>query len=385
MSNLPLCRLALFSSGVGFFEHRGSVTGSAELSLPFHVDAINDALKSLVINDPAGSPVVSYPLEETLSRTLKSLSLDLRDSSVYDLLHNFRGAEIEILAPDSIRGRIIFVERRKEYVNSVNVNKDYLSLQTATGIKTICVDEISSFAFCDPQITADLNRALNLILQCRNNETRNIAIKLSGESERNVNLSYVIPTTLWKVSYRLDLSGEKPFLQGWAIIENDSDIDWENVELALVTGKPVSFIQKLYEIHKLSRPVIPLLIEGIAEAKMYDSGSANYSEKANKKTAAKFSELAMPGSMRSSDGFDALVCCEEAVGQFEEEDECDFAGGPKSGLVETADARAAGDQFEFKIKNSVNLARQQSAMLPLVEGEIKAEKILVLSKKRAIK
>jgi hypothetical protein len=197
MTNLPLCRLTLFSSGVGFFEHKGELTGSVELSLPFHVDAVNDALKSLVINDPSGSPVVSYPLEETLARTLKSLSIDLKKGSIYDLLQSFKGAEIEINAPDLLKGRIIFVERRE----FADINKDYLTLQTTTGIKTICIDEISSFTFSDPKITSDLNRALDLVLKCRNNETRNITIKLSGESKRNVNFISICKFTSFNKNY----------------------------------------------------------------------------------------------------------------------------------------------------------------------------------------
>jgi len=53
------------------------------------------------------------------------------------------------------------------------------------------------------------------------------------------------------------------------------------------------------------------------------------------------------------------------------------------GVMETASGRAAGDQFEFTLKNPVTLERRQSAMLPLVEGSVKAEKTLVFSGSRA--
>jgi hypothetical protein len=56
---------------------------------------------------------------------------------------------------------------------------------------------------------------------------------------------------------------------------------------------------------------------------------------------------------------------------------------PAPGLAErsmqTAAGSAAGDQFEFTFRNPVSLERRQSVMLPLVEGEIKAEKALVFS------
>ena len=54
------------------------------------------------------------------------------------------------------------------------------------------------------------------------------------------------------------------------------------------------------------------------------------------------------------------------------------------GVVQTAAGRNAGDQFEFTLKNPVTLERRQSAMLPLVEGSVKAEKVLVFSGNRAL-
>ena len=388
MSDLQITRITLFSSGVGYFEHRGAVTGTTEVSLPFNIDAVNDALKSLVINDPAGNPTVSYPSKETNDRTLMSLSVNLKGGSLHDMFNGLKGTEIEVFVPEgnlgsveprrqvpaSMKGRILFVERRTEDANNANIQKDFLTLQTEQGIKTICIDEISNFIFNDPKITGDLNRALDLAVRSRDERTRNLTIKLTGETERKVALSYVIPAALWKVSYRLVLSQEKPFLQGWAIVDNNSDIDWENIELALVTGKPVSFIQDLYKVHNLSRPIIPLLTDGIAEAKTYDSGSA----KRKPMSVRKDINQSFACAERSADYAMDEEMADEESGDYYDEEEQGIAA--TAGLVETANSRQAGDQFEFTVKKPVSLERQQSAMLPLIEGDVKAEKLLVFSK-----
>jgi len=374
MSNLQISRITLFSSGVGYFEHRGAITGTAEISLPFNIEAVNDALKSLVINDPAGNPTVSYPSQETNDRTLKSLSVNLRDESLRDMLNGLKGTEIEICGPDSMQGRILFVERRAENADNVSIQKDFITMQTKSGIKTICIDEICNFVFSDPKITEDLKKALDFAVKSRDEKTRNLTIKLTGNAERKVSLSYVIPAALWKVSYRLVLSQEKPFLQGWAIVDNNSDIDWENIELALVTGKPVSFIQDLYKVHKLARPMIPLLTDGIAEVKTYDSGSAPKMPRSSiRKDLNQSFACALPSAEYAQD---EEMSYEES-GDYDEEG---AAGVPESGLVETAGSRQAGDQFEFTVKKPVSLERQQSAMLPLIEGDVKAEKFLIFSK-----
>ena len=372
MSDLPIARITLFSSGVGYFEHRGSVEGTAEINLPFSVDAVNDALKSLIINDPAGNPAVLYPSKKAKEHTSKDQSIKLKKSSLRKMLNGFKGAEIEIFIPDSIKGKIVFVERRREKVNFNNTWSDFLSLLTEQGIKTICIDEIRNFIFSDSKITSDLIRALDLAINSRDERIRNLTIRLTGESGRNVTLSYVIPAALWKVSYRLDLSRENPLLQGWAIVDNNSDMDWDNVELALVTGKPVSFIQDLYKVHNLFRPLIPLLTEGISEAKTYDSGSKIHQVREDISmgfaTASSESEYLHSISDESSDDDDNDLDDEGSSNTISDR------------LAETSSARTAGDQFEFTIRKPVSLARRQSAMLPLIEGEIQAEKYLVFSR-----
>ena len=379
MSDLPVSRLTLFSSGVGFFEHLGSITGTEEINLPFHINAVNDALKSLVINDPAGCPSVSYPSDETHNKTLMTLSIDLNGSSLQNMLQNLKGTDIEVFAPNSIKGRIIFAERRTEDLNNAHIHKDFLSLFTDNGIKTVCIDEISSFNFSDPKVTEDLSRALDLAVKYRDERIRSLILKLAGDAERKVSFSYVIPAAVWKVSYRLNLANEKPFLQGWAIIDNNSDIDWNNIELSLVTGKPVSFIQDLYKVQNPSRPTIPLMTEGIANAKTYDSGNVKHSAsefqpsmRSSKKAVSDTSGISL-----SQDDVD-LVFMSTTAPLRESAPGHDAA--IISGLAETASTRLSGDQFEFTIKKPVSIMRQQSAMLPLVEGDVKAEKLLVFSR-----
>ena len=384
-AELPLRRIALLSSGVGYFEHSGSLgpyDGTIEITLPFDSGAVNDALKSLVINDPSSrSPSVRYASQNSLQRSLKSLKIDLSNSpGIGEILDGLKGAELEVQSPNVIKGRIIGVEVRRSagqqygYPPVPQNEEAWLSLFTSQGIRAIAVKDIASFRFTDEKINADLNRALDLIMASRDSDARNLLVTLNGAGRRPVTLSYVIPAPVWKVSYRLDLTGNEPFLQGWAIVDNDSDTDWKNVELSLLTGRPVSFIQNLYPPYRLSRPTIPLAIAGIAESRTYESGYGS-ADMASSGAASKASaEMAMADDYynersRAPMAMQAAPPPSPAV-----------AGG----IIEAAAGRAAGDQFEFTLKNPVTLERRQSAMLPLVEGSVKAEKTLVFSGARAM-
>jgi hypothetical protein len=344
-----------------------------EITLPFPVEAVNDVLKSLVITDPASaSPQVSYPASDTLFRTLGSLKIDLSGNpGIPRILESLRGEELEVSAPNPVRGRIVAVETRRTPADfragPAAGTEVYLSLATAQGIRVINIKDIDSYSFTRAAINADLDRALDLLSESRNDEVRTLMIRLNGNGSRPVSLSYVIPQAVWKVSYRLDLSGEKPLLQGWAIIDNDSDTDWNGVELSLTAGRPVSFVQDLYSPYRLARPVLPLSIAGTAEARSYESG-VRYAAQIEE-AAADVMEAPAP-----------LSRAEKASGYVPS------PRGPANimgGVVDTSRTATAGDLFEFTLKNPVTLARRQSAMLPLVEGPVTAVKTLVFSGERA--
>src|SRR5206468_12547818 len=78
--------------------------------------------------------------------------------------------------------------------------------------------------------------------------------------KRKVRVGYVTEAPIWKASYRLalpPLGGEgKPYLQGWAVVENPSDEDWQGVRMALISGRPISFKMDLYSPLYVPRPTI---------------------------------------------------------------------------------------------------------------------------------
>ncbi|MDR2103873.1 MAG: hypothetical protein LBP42_07215 [Treponema sp.] len=376
----PLRRIALFSSGVGFFEHSGRIAGPTTFTLPFHVSAVNDVLKSLILaENPPGlsgqgeSPSVSYPAEAALGRTLQSLRVDLSGNpGIAELLNSLRGVEIEVSVPGLISGRIIGVEYRPSGITppwgEAAENEAYLSLFTPQGIRIIGLKEIASFSFKDPELNADLNRALDLITVSRDEEIRNLKVELPGGGNRELVLSYVIAAAVWKASYRLDLSREKPLLQGWAIVDNDSDTDWEGVELSLVTGRPVSFIQNLYAPYHLIRPVLPLAIAGAAPAQTYASGRSAVAE-SSPVPKQLFKEAPAPEAKAES----AAAA-----------DAGSLRANLAAGTAAAARGADLGEHFEFTLKQPVNLARRQSAMLPLVEGTVNAEKAVIFSGAKAL-
>ncbi len=365
--DIPIKKVTLYSSGVGYFEHKGTIENASKLTLPFETSALNDVLKSIIIYDPnTALPVINYPSEETVRRTLASLSIDLNNNpSIEEILNSLRGAEVKIVATREITGKIIGAKIKKVKVGDEIVELSNLSILSEGQIQTIKTDEIISYSFTDPKITTDMNRALDLILGSKNTNIKNININLSGDKKRDIEFSYVIASPVWKATYRFDLADKKPYLQGWAIVDNVGEMDWNNVELSLVTGRPTSFIQELYAPYHLDRPIIPLSIAGFAQARTYESGILDtyYEESADMKMSKEVlvSEINVnkKNMMRFSMAFGGNV------------------------QQEVTNIRNAGDMFVFTAPKPVTLERQQSAMIPLVQTAFEAKKVSIFDGRNA--
>ncbi|MDR1858577.1 MAG: DUF4139 domain-containing protein [Treponema sp.] len=378
-ATLPITKISIFSSGLAYYEHSGTLSAPSAITLPFKANAVNDALMSLALNDPASAnPSVSYQSPDALHNSLRSLKIDLSNNpDIASIFGRLRGEEIEITVPTAVKGKILGVEYRPGTINPLlgdqGSPKPWLSLLTDQGIRAFDFSGISSFTFMNRQIDSDLRRALELIASSRNSDLRNLIVRLPGNSSRRVSISYVIPAPVWKVSYRLDFSqnGTTPLLQGWAIVDNDGDTDWNNVQLSLVAGRPASFIQNLYPPYYLARPTLPLAIAGAAEGAAHDSGyvTLNFSG-ADSVTRA---PAPMPSLPAPAMKMEREMAAEAMIDE-------DYRRTPVTGgTVETATTAVAGDQFEFTIKNPVTLDRQMSAMLPLVESTVEARKVLIFS------
>lgn len=76
---LKVSKIALFSSGVGYFEREAEINGSATAELEFRTAQINDILKSLVVQDFGGGTIraVGYASHDPVDRALKSFGVDI--------------------------------------------------------------------------------------------------------------------------------------------------------------------------------------------------------------------------------------------------------------------------------------------------------------------
>jgi hypothetical protein len=397
-ASLPVTEISLYSSGVGFFERDGQVEGRARVDLRFKTDDINDLLKSMVVRDSQSGRVasVTYGSRDPLTRTLRSFGIDLTENpTLGQLLNQARGEQVTLQWPTPLTGTILGVEKKKQPVGeNKDMDVEYLNLVTDDGLQSIPLAQVQKVRLLNDRLDAELHQALTLLAASHDKDKKTVSIAFDGEGKREVTVSYVVQTPVWKTSYRLVVDDKAaPFLQGWAIVENTSDEDWTNVRLALVSGRPISFVMDLYEPLFASRPVVqPELFRFLRPQVYQDVMEAAMAAPVMPAPAGRGGRGAAGGG--GGGGFGggggggrtagaapaqqfAMASPVSAAMEYASEGAMNRMMDLQAGVASAAITAQTGELFTYQIKTPVTLARQRSAMLPIVNQNIAGDKVSI--------
>ncbi len=375
-ATVPLVKVVMFNSGVGFFERRAEIEGDVRVDLKFNVDDVNDLLQSMVLQDLGGGSIttVTYASKEPITRTLGTFGVDLTDEPTLGaLLRQVRGEQVQIDSGNVIKGVIVGVESRPERVGDDKVIEiEYLNVLADDGLASVPLASVRRIKLLNEKLDAELRQALAVLALGHATDKKTVSLNFSGEKRRAVRVSYVQESPIWKTSYRLVLDGDEPaFLQGWALVENATEEDWNNVSLSLVSGRPISFVMDLYQSLYVARPVVAPELFGSLRPQTHDQDLAakelQFRQQAGRNRAnamGGFGGMGGMGGGMGGAGFGAPAKSEAPMNIAE-------------GVESSASAADVGELFQYEIKKPVNLPRQKSAMLPIVNESVKAEKLSI--------
>ena len=399
-AQLPVKSVTLYTSGVGFFQHAGDVTGDGGVTLTFKTGQINDVIKSLVVTSDGGEiRGVQYPSQDPLEKTLKTFQIDLtQDPSLAELFKQLRGAKVTVeLSGDKREGTVLGVEKRTVPGTPTSPAREaaVLTLFDGASVSQVELDQVRSIKLDDPTLQGELTRALAAVAAGRDEDKKPVTVLHSGGANQHLRLGYVVETPVWKTAYRLlmkdpspaDTTGDKKGkpatqqsedrLQGWAVVENQTDADWNDVRLSLVSGRPISFVMNLYEPLYLERPTVELnLFKGL-RPQLYQEGMQNHAFAGNR--ADKSSSLARARGIAGGGVAPAAAAPMEArYGLAADEPGVTanmnfFADGAMKSPAITA---KLGTLFQYTIEH-VSLPRRQSSLVPIVTDAVGVEAVSI--------
>jgi hypothetical protein len=419
---LPVTRVILYKNGVGYFEHAGHVRDSQDVNVDFTTVQLNDVLKSLTVLDLGKGRItgVSYNSAAPLERRLGSLHLPVGENpTTAQFLDALRGARVEIHnGSQTASGRLLSIEEREVLVGRGTPKNDesedeksngrigltQVSLVSDSGeVHIFDLTPSTTVRVVEKEVNDEVGKYLGLVASTRDQDVRRMTISTAGSGERDLLVSYISEVPVWKSTYRIVIPNEgKPLLQGWAIVDNTVGEDWKNVELSLVAGAPQSFVQELSQPYYTRRPVVPLPENAMLSPQTHEATMETAEQGAPPQVGVvggvpggvpagqmggviggsitSNGKLVMPRRIMA-DAIAAGSGGGAGGGSFRvlappppRPDATEIAETLESGTT-VGQSQELGDLFEYKLKDPVTIRKNQSALVPILQSRIDAEKV----------
>jgi hypothetical protein len=408
---LPIRRVILYSNGVAYVERRGIVSGNAEVNLSFKQSQVDDVLKSMVVLDLGQGRIgaVSYnssaPVAAQMSEipfSVSSMTEQTAGGGLAGVLSQLQGAKVAVTsAKGAAVGSILTVEKRSAQIDATKppVVTHFLVIASESGeISSFDLAEVRSVKLLEEGTKRDVNEFADATSFSRRRDAKTITVTSEGAGQREMVVSYIIAAPIWKTTYRVVLDEQGvPFFQGWAIVDNVSDEDWQNVQLSLVSGSPISFIQPIQQPFYRYRPIVPIPNDLRLNPQIYEPQSSN--GQINTNITAQTQENLPKGTTFSSQlKISPNTRVEPLSGGFQ----VDGASGGEntfiidgqevtqnrttvsqallanqSGVSTAATGEEIGDLFEYRIAQPVTVMRDRSALIPIVQTKMEGERVSV--------
>ncbi len=403
-ARLPVTRVILYKNGVGYFEHSGHVRGSQDVNVDFTTAQLNDVLKSLTVLDRGKGRItgVSYNSTAPIERQLGLLRLPVGENpTTAQFLTALRGARVEIHNGSGTgSGRLLSIEesdlpksdrsradREEQQGPGEKTKHTQVSVVSDGGeLRVFDLTPATSVRVLEKDVNEEVGKYLGLIASTRDQDVRRMTISTAGDGDRDLLVSYISEVPVWKSTYRIVVPKEgKPLLQGWAIVDNTVGEDWKNVELSLVAGAPQSFVQELSQPYYSRRPEVPLPENAMLTPQTHEATLEQYAKLQSPPRMATGGGVGgVPGGVPGGQmggviggigsGMGAGIGSPAAPPPVPHADATEIAESLEEGTT-VSQTQELGDLFEYKLKDRVTIRKNQSALVPILQTRIDAERV----------
>jgi hypothetical protein len=355
VTNSPVKSVTLSSGGLAEIRRTATLDGNGEIRIEVPLDQVNDILKSLVVFDPKGTVKdLSLAGPNPLDETFKNLPFTPDDlTALPKLLTSLKGSKVTIEGRNKGAGTILGVETEKR---SNGAEATFLNLLGDDGlISRYELDGASTVKFDDPAVRAKIASAVAVVGNNVTDTARNVVVKIDGKGKRAVDFSYVVAAPIWKTSYRVVVGADgKARLQAWAVLENATGEDWNDVGIVLNSSSPVTLTQRLHDRFWKQRNELPIAVDnvGIPEA---DKGAV-------RNLVAK-ADLGGAGAQRMVPAMAAPMAMADSA----------IAESTEMSYAQSAAASEGDISATFKLDGTYDIHNGDTVSVPIVDKEVAAE------------
>ena len=372
-------RATIYSNGIADFRRVVRIEAGAEqrVTIPVRSAHTADVLASLSVLGPvrfAAPP--SFRPRGAESDALAFESDDALQSLVLKLV----GARVAVEHGGRVfEGRIVGLQREDRFVDKQKLAEPALVVEDGSGLRKLALREVEALRFVDAEVQGELDKALVQRIESIKPNATFVEFSLVGTSDAAADaiVQYSVPAAAWKISYRLRApSGHKGgdtanggatdavegtatagdaawSLQAFAIVDNNTDEDWSDVLVAVVTGEPITFASDLAEAKTPQRERVNVVAERALGAVEVEASLVPEVAAAGPARAKSMRAQGLFGASAGGAEFDELL---------------DDMAIPAAHDV--ANAHEVADFCVFECKEPVSIAAQRSAVLPVLDEQL---------------
>lgn len=349
----------LYSNGTAVISREVTFPDGAPLrvAIPVRKADLDDVVSSLTIFGAA--TVAAPPTYTPTNAEAPTLTVEPANA-LRDLATKLAGAAVEVEAGTTYKGRLVGLHSYRREVQGATQQEYRLVVLTERGVQQVAEAAITAFRFTEPAVQAEVDKALRASLGRIKPDSSQVELTLQPHpGATGAVVSYATPVAAWKIRYQLRLTPEGAELDGQAVVDNDTDDDWTDAQITVITGEPITFSTDLAEVRRPARSRVTLVADRatgavVAEPEMVTIAASPPKEVTRGGIVRDASPAASYRKMSQAGGAGAALSVAAPPG-----------AGMERAEAAGAEARESGDFSLFTSPDPVSVGAGRSAILPL--------------------
>lgn len=369
--------VTLFSNGIGHFRRSYLVSAGKQesISIPFKTDCIGDVAASLQV---FGKVRLNTPPSFTPANSFATALRIDQDDALKSMLRQLSGCQVklQIRSQSTTDYTLLGLDHESVLSNGQEAQNSYVVAMRNGAVKRFLLTDVLDIEFEDQSVRTEIDKALKCNFQKIKPDSTMLDLSLSSLDDKQVEaiVQYTIPVAAWKMRYAIREDKGKFSLEGAAIIDNNTDEDWQNFIVSVVTGNPISFNTDIANVVVPQRKMVYLVdqvVQGnvdVEEGMYVQAACAAPSRKISRSTrslgakmsTANYAQFGLDANDEGQDGgLESRYAAAEAPG------------------VESKDV---GDFCVFTAKEPITILARKSAVVPMFSEPIDAAGVVLLYK-----
>lgn len=358
----------LYSNGTAVINQEYVMDGKPiEVSIPVNKQDLDEVVASITVygnvevpEPPSYTPINANPtrLEFDINNVTKSLATKLA------------GAKVEVGAGNSsIKGKLMGIQTYQQETNGSVFDRFRVVVLTDQGVRAFEDKEVSYISFTESTIQLELEKALQKKYESIKPDSSFVSIKIVPQQGAELAMvSYAVPCAAWKIRYQLRTVNGKVEIEGQAVVDNDTEDDWRDSIISVVTGEPIAFSTDLAEIRRPQRQRINVVSDEAQGAVRVDEAKSIHRRGAH----GVMRTMGVMGSAEAecigSTVNGGTAVCDDALENYQ------------TAKVQQSEISESGDFSIFTTPKPVTVLSKKSAIIPMFRSSVVNSQIVLFYK-----